>query len=103
MGKKGTLPMQSIKTEATKLIKNHFAELTAAADELGGVFITGLDGAVAVIGIKNSKKNIIFRTSFVSDNVNKLLDAQVEMQDLLEEEGIEAISEHDFNIALEEQ
>jgi len=36
----------------------------------------------------------------VSDNVNKLLDAQVLIQDLLEDEGIEAISEHDFNIAI---
>ncbi len=92
--------MQSIKSEATKLIKDHLEELNATADELGGVFITALDGKVAVIGAQNSKKKIIFSTSFVSDNVNKLLDAQVLIQDLLEEEGIEAISEHDFNIAI---
>lgn len=92
--------MPSIKTEAAKLIKNHLEELNAAAEELGGVFITGLEGAVAVIGAENSKKKIIFRTSFVSNNVNQLLDAQIEVQDLLEEEGIEAISEHDFNIAI---
>ncbi|MGE5086134.1 MAG: hypothetical protein ACM3MG_07505 [Bacillota bacterium] len=92
--------MQSIKSESTKLIKNHLKELNAAAEMLGGVFITGVDGAVAVIGAEKSKKKIIFTTSFVSDNVNKLLDAQIVMQDLLEEEGIEAISEHDFNIAI---
>lgn len=92
----------SIKTEATKLIKSHLNELNSAAEVLGGVFITGIDGAVVVIGVEDAKKKIIFRTSFVSDNVNQLLDAQVLMQDLLEEEGIEAISEHDFNIAISE-
>ncbi|UOF01491.1 hypothetical protein [Bdellovibrio reynosensis] len=92
--------MQAIKSEAKKLIKDHLEELNATADELGGVFITGVDGAVAVIGAENSKKKIIFKTSFVSDSVNQLLDAQVLVQDLLEEEGIEAISEHDFNIAI---
>ena len=51
--------MPSIKTEAVKLIKNHFAELTSTAEELGGVFITGVDGAVAVIGAEKSKKKII--------------------------------------------
>lgn len=93
--------MQSIKTEAAKLIKAHFAELNASAEELGGVFITRLEGAVAVLGVENSKKKVIFRTGFVSDNENKVLDAQIEVQDLLEEEGLEAISEHDFNLALE--
>jgi|GEM_PF-4141071 hypothetical protein len=92
--------MASIKTEAKALIKKHLKELNAAADELGGVFITGVDGKVTVIGAEDSKKKIIFQTSFVSDNVNQLLDAQVEMQDLLEEDGIEAISEHDFNLAI---
>jgi hypothetical protein len=92
--------MQSMKAEATKLIKAHLKELNATAEELGGVFITGIDGTVAVIGAENSKKKIIFRTSFVTDDSDKLLDAQVLMQDLLEEEGIEAISEHDFNIAI---
>jgi hypothetical protein len=92
--------MQPFKTEAIKLIKNHLEELTLAAEELGGVFITGIDGTVAVIGAQDSKKKIIFRTSFVSNNVNQLLDAQVVIQDLLEDEGIEAISEHDFNIAI---
>lgn len=92
--------MQSLKSESTKLIKNHLNELNVAAEMLGGVFITGINGAVAVIGAENSKKKIIFTTSFVSDNANKLLDAQIVMQDLLEEEGIEAISEHDFNIAI---
>ncbi|MNL52465.1 hypothetical protein D3C87_1756460 [compost metagenome] len=53
-----------------------------------------------MIGARNFKKKIIFQTSFVSDNVNELLDAQVLVQDLLEEEGLEAISEHDFNIAI---
>ncbi|MNL56928.1 hypothetical protein D3C87_1804520 [compost metagenome] len=55
-----------------------------------------------MIGAENSKKKIIFRTEFVSNNVNQLLDAQIEVQDLLEEEGIEAISEFDFNIAIGE-
>lgn len=91
----------SIKAEALKLIKAHIKELNQANEDLGGVFITGMDGAVAVIGAENSKKKVIFKTSFVSDNVNQLLDAQVLIQDLLEEEeGIEAISEHDFNIAI---
>ncbi|MBS1972015.1 MAG: hypothetical protein JSU04_17020 [Bdellovibrionales bacterium] len=94
--------MQSLKAEATKLIKTHLDELNATSDELGGVFITGIDGTVAVIGAVGSKKKIIFRTSFVTDDSDKLLDAQVLMQDLLEEEGIEAISEHDFNIAIGE-
>lgn len=93
--------MPEFKTEATKLIKNHLPELQATAEELGGVFITAVEGTVAVIGAEDSKKKILFRTSFVSDNEDKLLDAQVEMQDLLEDAGIEAISEHDFNIALE--
>lgn len=93
--------MPSIKTEAAKLIKTHLKELNASAEELGGVFITGLDGKVAVIGVENSKKKVIFQTGFVSDNVNTLLDAQIEVQDLLEEDGIEAISEFDFNLALE--
>ncbi|UOF01499.1 hypothetical protein [Bdellovibrio reynosensis] len=92
--------MQAIKSEAKKLIKDHLEELNAAADELGGVFITGVVCAVAVIGAENSKKRIIFKSSFVSDSVNQLLDAKVLVQDLLEEEGIEAISEHDFNIAI---
>ncbi len=92
--------MQSLKAEATKLIKTHLNELNAVADELGGVFITGIDGTVAVIGAAGSKKKVIFRTNFVTDDSDKLLDAQVLMQDLLEDEGIEAISEHDFNIAL---
>ncbi|UYL09449.1 hypothetical protein B9G69_002540 [Bdellovibrio sp. SKB1291214] len=92
----------SIKAEASKLIKNHLKELNASAEILGGVFITGQDGAVAVIGVEGKKKKVIFLTSFVTDNVNKLLDAQIEVQDLLEEDGIEAISEHDYNIALEE-
>lgn len=92
--------MQDIKAEVTKLIQTHLDELNATADELGGVFITAIDGKVAVIGAEDSKKKIIFTTSFVSDNVNKLLDAQVLVQDMLEEDGIEAISEHDFNIAI---
>jgi hypothetical protein len=92
--------MQTLKVEAAKLIKTHLDELNAQADELGGVFITGVNGAVAVIGAEDSKRKVIFKTSFVSDNVNKLLDAQIVIQDLLEEEGIEAISEHDFNIAI---
>ncbi|QLY26572.1 hypothetical protein [Bdellovibrio sp. KM01] len=94
--------MQEIKTELTKLIKTHLKEINASSDILGGVFITGVDGSVAVIGVEGSKKKVIFKTGFVSDNVDKLLDAQVVAQDILEEEGIEAISEHDFNIALEE-
>ncbi|WP_413577989.1 hypothetical protein ACLVWU_05670 [Bdellovibrio sp. HCB290] len=92
--------MSSFKTEATELIKKHLKELQESAEELGGVFITGIDGTVAVIGVENSKKKIIFQTSFVSEDVNKNLDAQVDMQDLLEDKGIEAISEHDFNIAI---
>lgn len=93
-------PMKTFKTEATELIKKHMNELRETSDEIGGVFITGIEGTVALIGAEDSKKKIICRTSFVSDNADKLLDAQVEMQDLLEEEGIEAISEHDFNIAI---
>lgn len=92
--------MPSIKAEATQLIKTHLKEMQASAEELGGVFITGIDGAVAVFGVEDSKKKVIFSTSFVSENVNHLLDAQVEMQDLLEDAGIEAISEFDFNLAL---
>ncbi|WP_413290722.1 hypothetical protein [Bdellovibrio sp. HCB337] len=94
--------MQNIKAEAAKLIQTHLEELNETAAELGGVFITALDGKVAVIGADNNKKKIIFTTSFVSDNTDKLLDAQVLVQDLLEDEGIEAISEHDFNIAIGE-
>lgn len=93
--------MESIKAEAAKLIKTHLKELNAQAEELGGVLISGVNGAVEVFGAVDSKKKSIFRTSFVSDNVNKLLDAQIVVQDLLEEEGIEAISEFDFNLALE--
>ena len=92
--------MQAFKAEATKLIKTHLKELNAAAEELGGVFITGLEGCVAVIGAEDSKKKVIFKTGFVSDNVNQLLDAEIVVQDLLEEEGIEAISEFDFNLAI---
>lgn len=92
--------MQEFKTEATKLIKNHIEEISASAEKLGGVFITGIEGTVAVIGAEDNKKKVIFRTSFVSNNVNQLLDAQIVVQDLLEDEGIEAISEHDFNIAI---
>jgi hypothetical protein len=92
--------MRLNKTEVTELIKKHGAELRATAEQLGGVFITGIDGAVAVIGAQNSKRKIIFTTSFVSKKESELLDAQVDMQDLLEDEGIEAISEHDFNIAI---
>jgi hypothetical protein len=94
--------MQSIKSEVASLIRTHFDALTATAEELGGVFITATDGAVAVMGAENSRKKIIFLTSFVSTNSDHLLDAQVLVQDLLEEQGIEAISEHDFNIALGE-
>lgn len=88
------------KSEATKLIKNHMKELVLANQEIGGVYIANLNGAVAVVGAENSNKKIIFQTGFVSDDVNKVLDAQVDVQDLLEEEGIEAISEHDFNEAI---
>lgn len=94
--------MKSIKAEASKLIKSHLEELSSSAKALGGVLISGVDGAVVVFGAKNSQKKEIFRTSFVSDNVNTLLDAQIEVQDLLEDEGIEAISEFDFNIAINE-
>ncbi len=94
--------MSSFKTEAKSLIQKHLKEIQATAEQIEGVFITNVDGAVAVIGLKNSKKHTIFQTSFVSENVNKVLDAQIVVQDLLEEDGIEAISEHDFNIALEE-
>lgn len=92
--------MKTFKTEAAELIEKHIQELEETSAELGGVFITGVEGTVAVIGAKDSKKKIIFRTSFVSNDETKLLDAQVDMQDLLEEAGIEAISEHDFNIAI---
>jgi hypothetical protein len=92
--------MSSFKTEAQALIKKHMKELQATADELGGVFITGVDGKVTVIGAEDSAKKIIFQTSFVSDNENKLLDAEIVVQDLLEEDGIEAISEFDFNLAI---
>ena len=92
--------MQAIKTEGLKLIQEHMKELTAAAEELGGVLILGLEGSVAVYGAEDSKKKIIFRTSFVSNKVNELLDAQVWIQDLLEEAGVEVISEHDFLIAI---
>ena len=92
--------MKSFKVEATELIQKHLEELTAAAEKLGGVFITGIDGTVAVIGAKDFKRKIIFQTSFVSNNEKVLLDAEVDMQDLLEDAGIEAISEHDFNIAI---
>jgi hypothetical protein len=93
--------MQSIKVEASKLIKSHFAELTAMNQSLGGVYIARCDGTVAVVGAQDSEKKIIFQTGFVSENENRVLDAQIAIQDLLEEEGIEAISEHDFNLALE--
>ena len=92
--------MQSIKAETSKLIKAHLPELTAMNEEIGGVFIARVNGAVAVIGTENSEKKVIFQTGFVSENENRLLDAQIVIQDILEEEGIEAISEHDFNIAL---
>jgi len=92
--------MRLNKTEVMELIKKHGAELRATAEKLGGVFITGMDGTVAVIGAQNSKRKVIFQTGFVSKKESELLDAQVDMQDLLEDEGIEAISEHDFNIAI---
>lgn len=92
--------MQPFKTEAANLIKTHMKELSAMSEVLGGVLITSADGAVAVIGAEGSKRKTIFRTSFVSDDVNKNLDAQIVVQDLLEEEGIEAISEFDFNEAI---
>lgn len=92
--------MRLNKTEVMELIKKHDQELRATADKLGGVFITGMDGTVAVIGAQNSKRKVIFQTGFVSKKESELLDAQVDMQDFLEDEGIEAISEHDFNIAI---
>ena len=92
--------MQSIKTETSKLIKAHLPELAAMNEELGGVYIARVNGAVAVIGAENEKAKVIFETAFVSENENKVLDAQILVQDFLEEEGIEAISEHDFKIAL---
>ncbi len=92
--------MQSLKIEASKLIKTHFQELSEMNEELGGVFIARVDGAVAVVGAHDFKKKIIFQTAFVSESENKVLDAQIAIQDLLEEEGIEAISEHDFNLAI---
>jgi hypothetical protein len=92
--------MKLNKIAATELIKKHMEELSATAEKLGGVFITGIDGAVAVIGAKDFKRKVIFTTSFVSNKESELLDAEVDMQDLLEDEGIEAISEHDFNIAI---
>ena len=93
---------QLIKAESAKLIKAHFEELKEMNEEFGGVHIARLDGAVTVVGIENSVKKIIFQTGFVSDVENKLLDAQIVVQDLLEEEGIEAISEFDLNLALGE-
>ena len=92
--------MQQVKDESAKLIRAHLQELQKMNEELGGVHIARLDGSVAVIGIKGGEKNIIFKTSFVSDVEGKLLDAQILIQDLLEEEGIEALSEFDLNLAL---
>lgn len=94
--------MQMIKAESAKLIKAHFQELQDMNEELGGVHIARLNGTVAVIGIENSEKKVIFQTGFVSDVEDKLLDAQIVVQDLLEEEGIEALSEFDLNLALSE-
>ncbi len=92
--------MQPIKAECSKLIKAHVQELKDMHEELGGVHIARLNGTVAVMGIENSEKKVIFQTGFVSDVEDKLLDAQIVVQDLLEEEGIEAISEFDLNLAL---
>ncbi len=94
--------MQTVKAESAKLIKAHFQELKDMNDELGGVHIARLNGTVAVMGIENSEKKVIFQTGFVSDVEDKLLDAQILVQDLLEEEGIEALSEFDLNLALGE-
>lgn len=92
--------MQSVKAESAKLIKANFQKLREINDEIGGVHIARVDGAVAVVGIENSEKTVIFKTGFVSDVEDKLLDAQILVQDLLEEEGIEALSEFDLNLAL---
>lgn len=94
--------MQFIKAECTKLIKAHVHELKDMHEEIGGVHIARLNGTVAVMGIENSEKKVIFQTGFVSDVEDTLLDAQIVVQDLLEEEGIEAISEFDLNLALGE-
>ncbi len=90
----------SFKTEASELIKEHIKELLATSEELGGVFITDINGTVVVVGAEDSVKKVILQTSFVSDNENKLLDARVDMQDLLEDAGVEVISEFDFNLAM---
>lgn len=92
--------MASVKDESAKLIKIHLEELRRMNEEIGGVHIARLNGCVAIIGIENFQKKTIFQTSFVSDIEDKLLDAQILVQDLLEEEGIEALSEFDLNLAL---
>jgi hypothetical protein len=94
--------MQFIKAESEKLIKAHFQELQEMNEELGGVHIARLNGAVAVVGIENAEKKVIFQTGFVSDVEAKVLDAQIVVQDLLEEAGIEALSEYDLNLALDD-
>lgn len=94
--------MQLNKSESAKQIKAHFGQLQSMNEEFGGVYIARLNGAVAVMGIENSEETIIFKTEFVSDVESTLLDAQIQIQDMLEEEGIEAISEHDFKLALTE-
>ncbi len=94
--------MQFIETESAKLIQAHLQELQDMNEELGGVHIARLDGAVAVVGIENAEKKVIFQTSFVSDVEAKVLDAQIVVQDLLEEAGIEALSEFDLNLALDD-
>ncbi len=94
--------MQFVKAESAKLIKANFQELQDMNSELGGVHIARLNGTVAVIGIEDAVTKVIFQTSFISNVEDQLLDAQIVVQDLLEEEGIEALSEFDLNLALTE-
>lgn len=94
--------MKHIESELLQLVQKHKAELSQTAQEYGGVFVSSGEGSVIVYGASNGQIKEIFRTSFVGHSRSDTVDERVLTQDILEQHGIEVISEMDFKIALEE-
>lgn len=94
----------NFKNEIKNLIAAHKEELELNGRLFGGVFISENSmGKVTVCGADQIDLKEIFQTAFVSSDSSDLLDARVQLQDLLEEAGIPVIAKFDFENAMHGQ